>query len=607
MQAIILAAGMGKRLGRYTKNGTKCMVPVNGKTLIEYTIESLVVNRVSRLVIVIGYKGDVLRDFISSKFNKDNLGGMKIEYIENPVYNKTNNIYSFYLARTELVKDDTLLLESDIIFKPEVISKLIASPEKNLAVVSHFESWMDGTCTLLDSSNNITGMLDKSHFNWNDIDQYYKTVNIYKFSKDFSANYYIPFLEAYQKAFGKNEYYEQVLKVLSFLSVTSLKGFVVSGEDWYEIDDPADLSIAENKFADTKEKISLLQKRYGGYWRFPQIKDFCYLVNPYFPPKQLVSELTSSFQTLLTSYPSGASQESLLAGKIFNVLPEHIAVGNGAAELISSLGKTVEGTVAIPYPTFNEYPERFAGAKTVPVSVNKDFSYSVYDILSTVKSANANYVLLINPDNPSGHFFTKDEVLKLCKELSLLSATLIFDESFIDFADSPKRYTLIDEKILDENKNLLVIKSISKSYGVPGLRLGVLASSNNSFVSIIKKTNAIWNINSFAEYFLQIYDKYKKLYISACDSIVEERNRFIFELNKFKELEVFPSEANYLMCRLTGKVSATELTETLLSKYNIFIKDLSSKKCFENGMYIRIAVRDKADDDMLVKALGEIF
>lgn len=607
MQAIILAAGMGKRLGRYTKEGTKCMVPINGKTLIEYTIESLVANNISKLVMVIGYKGNVLKNFISEKFNSSNLNGMKIEYIENPVYDKTNNIYSLFLAKEELANDDTLLLESDLIFKPSIISNLIKSKDKNLAVVSHFESWMDGTCTLLDDKNEITGILDKSHFNWNDIDQYYKTVNIYKFSKDFSANYYIPFLEAYQKAFGKNEYYEQVLKVLSFLSVTSLKGFVVSGEDWYEIDDPADLSIAENKFADTKEKISLLQKRYGGYWRFPQIKDFCYLVNPYFPPKQLVSELTSSFQTLLTSYPSGASQESLLAGKIFNVLPENIAVGNGAAELISSLGKTVEGTVAIPYPTFNEYPERFAGAKTVPVSVDKNFSYSVDDILSTVKSANANYVLLINPDNPSGHFFSKDDVLRLCKELSSLSATLIFDESFIDFADSPKRYTLIDEKILDENKNLLVIKSISKSYGVPGLRLGVLASSNNSFVSIIKKTNAIWNINSFAEYFLQIYDKYKKLYISACDSIVEERNRFIFELNKFKELEVFPSEANYLMCRLTGKVSATELTETLLSKYNIFIKDLSSKKCFENGMYIRIAVRDKADDDMLVKALGEIF
>src|SRR5574344_237663 len=257
MQAIILAAGMGKRLGRYTKDATKCMVPVNVKTLIEYTIESLVANKVKRLVIVIGYKGQILKDFITEKFNKTNLNGMKIEYIENPVYDKTNNIYSLYLARNEMVKDDTLLLESDIIFKPELITRLIKSPEQNLAVVSPFESWMDGTCTLLDENNNIIGMLDKAHFNWKDISSYFKTVNIYKFSTDFSSKYYVPFLEAYQKAFGKNEYYEQVLKVLSFLSATTLKGLVVSGDSWYEIDDPADLSIAENRFANTKEKISL--------------------------------------------------------------------------------------------------------------------------------------------------------------------------------------------------------------------------------------------------------------------------------------------------------------------------------------------------------------
>ena len=145
MQAIILAAGMGKRLGRYTKDATKCMVEVNGKALIEYAIEALVKAKVSRTVLVVGYKADVLKNFIASKFNEKNLGGMKIEYIENKVYDTTNNIYSFYLARNELLKDDTILLESDLIFRKKILQDLIASPEKNLAVLSHFESWMDGT------------------------------------------------------------------------------------------------------------------------------------------------------------------------------------------------------------------------------------------------------------------------------------------------------------------------------------------------------------------------------------------------------------------------------------------------------------------------------
>ena len=608
MQAIILAAGMGKRLRSYTKDATKCMVKVNGKTLIEYMIEALVSNNIERLVVVVGYKGQLLKDFIASKFNTENLHGMRIEYIENPVYDTTNNIYSLYLAGSEMAKADTLLLESDLIFKPEILTRLLSSPDENLAVVSPFESWMDGTCTLLDGNNCITGILDKVHFNWSDTERYYKTVNIYKFSKEFSQQYYLPFLDAYQKAFGKNEYYEQVLKVISFLSSSTLKGLVVSGDDWYEIDDPADLAIAEDRFKTGSEKLHSLQKRYGGYWRFPQLKDFCYLVNPYFPPEKLINEMTASFGTLLTQYPSGAAQQSLLASKIFNVLPEHIAVGNGAAELIASLAKFLEGTVAIPFPTFNEYPERFASARMIPVPTDmQTFSYSVDDIIDTVKKERAKAAVLINPDNPTGNFLEKDEVLRLCAELKNTGTMLFFDESFIDFAEKSKRYTLLDESILNDYPNLIVVKSISKSYGVPGLRLGVLACSNEKYIMHIRKANAIWNINSFGEYFLQIYDKYNKTYAAACDSIADERIRFSARLAKIPGLTVFPSQANYILCRLTGTVQAEELAVTLLETYNIFIKDLSSKQCFEGGGYIRLAVRDKNDNDALVAALKDVL
>ena len=604
MQALMLAAGMGKRLGRYTKNATKCMVPVNGKTLIEYAIESLVKNNIKKMVIVVGYKSDVLINFIHSKFNKENLNGMEIEFIENKVYDKTNNIYSLYMAKDALCKDDTILLESDLIYKPEIITKLIESKDPNLAVVSHFESWMDGTCTLLDEENNITGILDKAHFNWFETEDYYKTVNIYKFSKEFSKDYYVPFLEAYQKAFGKNEYYEQVLKVLSFLSSSTLKGLPVSGDDWYEIDDPADLAIAETRFAEGKDKLKLLQKTYGGYWRYPQLKDFCYLVNPYFPPEKMVDELQASFKTLLTQYPSGAAQMSLLAGKIFNLLPEHVVVGNGAAELISSLGEKLTGKVAVPYPTFNEYPERFTNCQIIPVNTNpEDFSYTAKDILDVVKKEGVKSVLLINPDNPSGNFIAKKDVLALLKELKALGTKLIFDESFIDFAEKDIRYTLLNEEILNEFDNLIVVKSISKSYGVPGLRLGILASCNADYITMIKKTNAIWNINSFGEYYLQIYEKYSKTYAAACDSIAEERKRFIAELSKIKNIHVFPSQANFVLCRLDGDNYSDKLAVQLLEKCNILIKDLTGKKCFNEPKYIRLAVRDKNDNDKLVEAL----
>ena len=110
---------------------------------------------------------------------------------------------------------------------------------------------MDGTVTLLDENDTIISVIDKADYNWEKLKDYYKTVNIYKFSSAFSNQYYIPFLEAYLKSFGDNDYYEQVLKVLAFLEDTNLKGYKVSGRRWYEIDDPHDLAVAETLSAMT--------------------------------------------------------------------------------------------------------------------------------------------------------------------------------------------------------------------------------------------------------------------------------------------------------------------------------------------------------------------
>lgn len=605
MQALMLAAGMGKRLGNYTKNATKCMVPVNGKTLIEYAIESLIYAGIKKFTMVVGYKKDVLKNFLKGKYPQ-----IQIDFIDNDVYDSTNNIYSLYLARDVLSSDDTILLESDLIFDKEIIREIVSSPEKNLAVVSHFENWMDGTVTVLNEEKAIKRIVSKSDFDWNKIDSYYKTVNIYKFSKEFSKNIYMPFLGAYQTAYSKNEYYETVLKVISYLDGDILKAHLVDGSRWYEIDDPADLKIASTRFSSGKEHLESMYKTFGGYWRYPSMLDFCYLVNPYFPPKALVNEMKQMSDILLESYPSGDKQQSLLAGKIFGVLPEHIAVGNGAAELIASISELSSGKVVVPFPTFNEYPNRFGNENTVWLPANEDFSYSVEDIVRSAEENSASYVLLINPDNPSGHFFTKQEVIVLAEQLSSKNVKLILDESFVDFAEPEIRFTFIDEELISKHKNVIVIKSISKSYGVPGIRLGVLVSGDESLIEKIQKNTSIWNINSFAEFFLQIFDKYKKFYGSACDKIAEERGRFSSELSKIPGVKVYESQANYLLCKLSGeaeKIGSLGLAEKLLDDYNILIKDLSSKKGFEKGQFIRLAVRNCQDNDRLIFALKEIF
>lgn len=601
MQVIILAAGMGKRLGELTRNNTKCMIQVNGVTLIERVLAQFSVLNLDRVIIVIGYKGEELRNFIGDSYK-----GLPIEYVTNPIYDVTNNIYSLFLAKEQLQQDDTLLIESDLIFEDRVLDKIISDPYPNIALVAKYESWMDGTVVMLDNDNNILNFVTKKAFNFDCKDSYYKTVNIYKFSKEFSITHYVPFLNAYINALGNNEYYEQVLRVIALLDKPDLKALPLSGEKWYEIDDIQDLNNAESIFAEEKNKLSLYQKRYGGYWRFPSLVDFCYLVNPFFPTQKMKKEMRANFDILLSEYPSGLNVNSLLAAKYFGLLQNYVCPGNGAAELIKSLMKELDGTLGIIYPTFEEYPNRKKTDLVIYIPDNKDFVYTVDDLIDFFSKNTVNNILLINPDNPSGNFISKKNIFHLAEWALNENISLIVDESFVDFSDSLENNSLLDNDILEKYSNLIVIKSISKSYGVPGLRLGVLASSNIGLVKRIREDISIWNINSFAEFYMQIFNKYELDYKQACKLFVKERNRFYEDLKQIEFLRVIPSKANYFLCEVTCKYSSRELTELLLSKYNILIKDCSTKSAFKGADYIRIAIRSASDNRLLVNALTEL-
>ncbi|NMA25049.1 MAG: aminotransferase class I/II-fold pyridoxal phosphate-dependent enzyme [Clostridiales bacterium] len=603
MQAIILAAGMGKRLKELTEDQTKCMVKVNGITLIERMLSQLDRLNLSGIVVVVGYEAEKLISFIS---------GLSIHtpimYVRNDVYDKTNNIYSLYLARRYLEKEDTLLLESDLIFSDGALQKLVSSRNPSAALVARYESWMDGTVVTLDKKDNITSFIDRDHFRYDDIHLYYKTVNIYKFSRQFSITHYVPFLEAYIKAQGDNAYYEQVLKVIGTLGNSELKAVKVEEEDWYEIDDIQDLNIAESLFPSSpEEKLRKLQCRYGGYWRYPKLLDFCYLVNPFFPPQRMYDEIKASMEKLICRYPSGMDINCLLAAKCFGLDRRHICVGNGAAELISSLAKTIGGKIGIVYPTFEEYPNRIDRSKIVAFyPKNNDFSYGAEDLIRFCDKRDIQSLLLINPDNPSGNFIGFDGLLQLARWAEGKGVRLIVDESFVDFIDAAEPASLLSKALLREYPHLVVVKSISKSYGVPGLRLGVLASADTGLIDYIRSDLAIWNINSFAEFFLQILEKYAADYRRALERFREARTAFVEELRGVENLRVLPSQANFVMCQLLGSRSAAELARDLLNDCNILIKDLSSKSGVD-GQYIRVAVRRPEENAFLVSAIRKIM
>ena len=602
MQAIILAAGMGKRLGEYTRNNTKCMVPVNGTTLIDRMLNQLSRINLNRVVIVVGYEGKKLMEYVGEERN-----GLRIEYIENSVYDRTNNIYSLALAKEKMQEDDTLLLESDLIFEDSMLSLLLDNPFPNLALVAKYETWMDGTMVCIDKDCNIVNFVTKAAFNYHHIDQYYKTVNIYKFSRTFSRDKYIPFLEAYTKAVGKNEYYENVLRIITFLNSEELKALPVGHRKWYEIDDKQDLDIAEALFSDTDALLKRYYTRYGGFWRFPQMLDFCYLVNPYFRRSKIIDEMEANFRTLLGEYPSGMKVNTLLASKCWGVKEEYIIPGNGATELIKALMENVTGTLGVIRPTFEEYPNRIEEDQVVAfIPQNRDFRYTADDLMDYYGAHPVDNLLLINPDNPSGNFIPLTGLFRLARWCEERGTRLIVDESFVDFGEEWESSSLLHDAHLENFPHMTVMKSISKSYGVPGLRLGILASADMELIAKMKKQVSIWNINSFAEFFMQIFNKYEKDYKRACQKFIEVRAAFLAQLRTIPFLHVMPTQANFVLCEVQSPYTANDLAQQLLKKHDILVSACSAKKGIAPNRYVRLAVRSREDNERLIEALREL-
>lgn len=603
MQSIILAAGLGSRLGELTKECTKCMVKINGITLIERMLRQLDRYGMDRIIIVTGYKGDILKDYVQNlRINTP------VVFVDNSDYRHTNNIYSLWLTREFLEEMDSLVLESDMIFEDRVIEKMLAVDNGCGTFVARPRPWMDGSIVKLDKDNNIVYFVDDEEVKRIDPSYYHKIVSIYKFKKRYVSEKYMTYLNEYVKKNKDNNLYESLLKVIDLDVEKKIPAEILDEEQWYEINDIQDMDIAESMFAYGNEKVRKYLQRYGGYWRYPAMRDFCYLVNPYFPNERFMNEMKSNFDVLVREYPSGMAVNSLLAGHFFGVRTENICVGNGTAELIKSLMENISGNIGMVYPTFEEYPHRKKDVEVIPYYVvDKDFDYSVDDIMSYYEGKDISAIVLVNPDNPSGHFISKKDILRLEDWCRSKGRKLIVDESFIDFVEDDEWHTLLDMEVLLNHPSLIVLKSISKSFGVAGLRLGVIATADTDLIAFMKKDVAIWNINSFAEYYLQIIEKYRDDYYEAMEKFKEVRRRYLYKLSKIKGFKVYPSQANYVMCHIENSVTSTELADILLNRYNVLIKNLASKEGLNKGNYVRLSVKSDEENDYIVNALMEIF
>ncbi|MAF51268.1 MAG: class I and II aminotransferase [Nanoarchaeota archaeon] len=598
MQAVILAAGMGKRLLPITEDIPKCMVEVAGVPMVIRNLDQLSkLGTVTEVIIVVGYKKDKVKDLIGEQHNN-----LKITYVDNDDYNTTNNIYSLWLARDN-IKENFILMEGDIVFEYKVLEELMNQTEENIILVAKYEDYMDGTVLSLDFKTKqikrlITGSEQGENFDYSDK---FKTVNMYSFTYEFYQKYFKPNLDLYLNTHGKDSYYELILGILIYIKTPNLNYHIIDNGRWFECDDANDLEIASHMFFDDKVKaIDQISALYGGYWRYDFL-DFCYLFNLYFPNKTIYSKLGHELPQLINNYPSAQHKIAKLLSRWYkedDFNEKNLIVSNGASEIIRILNKNLINKITIPVPTFNEYENELSEEKINYLKLKEEnqFNLDKEEFIQSIKQSGSDFGLIINPNNPTGKILMKEDVEFVVKSVD---AIIIVDESFIDFTGDREKYSVQD--LVGRYPNLVIIRSLSKEFGVPGLRLGYLLTANEKIKEKVKEHLPIWNINSIAEKFLELFIKYKEVYDKSIDKIVEDREYLFKSLKEISYIEPLESYANFILCKL--EASGSDLKKELFGKSDILIKDCSNKDNLANDKYVRISIRRKQENDKLLLAL----
>jgi histidinol-phosphate/aromatic aminotransferase/cobyric acid decarboxylase-like protein/choline kinase len=589
VRAVILAAGIGRRMRPLSDQRHKTLLEVGGRTIMGRIIDGLEANGITQVCIVTGYRAAEVEGYVTHEFP-----GLDFTFIRNEAYASTNNIYSMALALEELTPDDDIILiESDLVYEPAVLSRLLKSEHENVALVDRYRIGMDGTVVSVADSHVITQVIPTSlqdeRFDFSDK---FKTLNIYKFSAEFCRTTFRKLLTYYARIIDDNCYYELILGILIYMQQVQIHAEILEGELWAEVDDPNDLHSADFAFSPS-DRRRYLESSWGGYWNTPVV-DFAFIRNMYFPTASMMSQLRASLPELATNYGSAQAILDLKLAYFLRCQPDHVHLLNGASQLSPILRRWFRpDRVLIPDPTFGEYSRIFPGARTYRDS-------GVIKVSEVIdKAAGADLVVIVNPNNPTGTTLATDEVKSLVTRLP--DKLVLVDESFIEFSGQP---SLIPWAEAAGVGNVVVLKSLSKSLGVPGLRLGYVFTVDKHLADRILDELPVWNINSLAEHLLEIILKYRGDLDASIAQTVMDRERFTADLAALDVVEcVYPSGANFLLVGLSlGAERARRLADELLQQDNLYIKDVSSK--FEDGrVYWRVAVRTPGANDQLCAAL----
>lgn len=360
------------------------------------------------------------------------------------------------------------------------------------------------------------------------------------------------------------------------------------------------------KIHDTpQERYDHISNQHGGYWRYDFI-DHNYLYNLYFPPEDFFNHITEHVHQLVLNYPMAQKDLADLVGELISQPPERIVVANGAAELIKIIAG-LDRKLIVPVPSFNEYVNAAPAGNVIQFSIAApSFQLDVDKFADEAIRKHARLAVVVTPNNPTSLLVPKDKLIYLTNKLAAHDCMLIVDESFIDFAENGEQETLETE--IERYQNLVIFKSMSKAYGICGIRIGYMLTANVDFLDQVRQGLHIWNINGFAEEFLRLAPQYKQKFKQSCSKVMEDRDQFFLELQKIPGMIVYPPDANYIFCRLPEhSLSAPEVTQKLFINNNIYIKHCEGKTMVQSDRYVRIASRTQPENMRLVEALRTIL
>ncbi len=330
-----------------------------------------------------------------------------------------------------------------------------------------------------------------------------------------------------------------------------------------------------------------------------EVIDFSASINPLGLSPLAIAALKEKMP-LLTHYPDSECTDlrEALAQK-YGLKIEQILIGNGSTELIHLIPRGLGiHRVLIPFPTFSEYERavRQADGKIDFLPLREERLFQI-DPEEIVRKLSDSPLFLCNPNNPTGQLLCKRDVAFIVEKAHENGSVVVLDEAFIDYAESE---SLIKE--IREYPNLILLRSFTKFYGMPGLRVGYAVASP-MLIRELNRVKPTWSVNTLA--LIAAYESLKDhSYVKQSLDLVSSERHFLSEsLGRIPEMTVFPSAANYLL--LKSKRIDIHLLESSLAHEKILVRNCSSFLGLSDA-YIRVAVRGRAENKQLIQVFNNV-